>query len=147
MTKICTKCKQEKSLEDFHRHSRSKNGHREVCKACRKTLSAEVHKKKDLQAHTLQSIKFRAKELKLPFNLVYDDITPPETCPVFGFKLIRYRGGRQYDSPSVDRIIPELGYVKGNIQVISSLANTMKQDATKEQLVTFAKWILKEYDK
>jgi hypothetical protein len=39
----------------------------------------------------------------------------------------------------LDKIIPELGYVKGNVRIISTLANTMKSNATKDQLLTFAK--------
>ena len=37
------------------------------------------------------------------------------------------------DSPSLDRIVPELGYVKGNIRVISNRANHLKSDATLEE--------------
>lgn len=38
------------------------------------------------------------------------------------------------DSPSIDRIIPELGYTKGNIRVISNRANLLKSNATIEEL-------------
>lgn len=38
------------------------------------------------------------------------------------------------NSPSIDKVDPELGYIKGNIRVISFKANRMKQDNTKEQL-------------
>lgn len=48
-------------------------------------------------------------------------------------------------SPSLDKIIPSLGYVKGNIQVISLLANKMKTSATIEQLRIFSKNVLKMY--
>ena len=43
---------------------------------------------------------------------------------------------------SLDRIIPELGYVPGNVQVISQLANAMKWDSTREERLTFANWVL-----
>jgi hypothetical protein len=41
----------------------------------------------------------------------------------------------------LDRVIPELGYVPGNVAVISLRANTMKQDATAAELRVLADWI------
>ncbi len=37
------------------------------------------------------------------------------------------------------------GYTKDNIQVISRLANQMKANADKEQMIKFAEWILKTF--
>lgn len=92
----------------------------------------------------LTSIRCRARKLGIPFDLTVEDIASYNTCPVFGFKM--ERGSKNIKtSPSVDRIIPELGYVKGNIQVISNKANTMKNDATPEELRMFAKWVLKTF--
>lgn len=84
----------------------------------------------------------RAKELNLSFDITSEDIILPELCPILE-KPLEY-GNRQATnfSPSLDRIIPNLGYVKGNIQVISKLANAMKSNATKEELITFSKNIL-----
>ena len=48
-------------------------------------------------------------------------------------------GPRVKNTPSLDRIIPEKGYVKGNIRIISNLANMMKSYASNEELRTFAK--------
>lgn len=42
----------------------------------------------------------------------------------------------------MDKIIPEKGYVKGNVRVISALANLMKNNATIEQLINFSKNII-----
>lgn len=66
----------------------------------------------------------------------------PKKCPVFGIKLVTSKGGPTDWSPSIDRIVPSKGYVPGNIQVISMLANKMKQNATPKQLDRFADWVL-----
>jgi hypothetical protein len=49
--------------------------------------------------------------------------------------------GRVHDgSPTLDRIDNAKGYVKGNVCVISKKANTMKNNATPEEV-----WKLSEY--
>ena len=89
----------------------------------------------------------RAIKANVPFNIEISDIIIPTHCPYLGIELIsgigKGRGNihRRY-SPSLDRIIPELGYIRGNIQVISWLANTMKSSASKEELILFAKGVI-----
>jgi hypothetical protein len=79
--------------------------------------------------------KVRAKKKGLPFNLELSDIIIPEFCPIFGMRLEKSQGKGAVDrSPSLDRIRSEKGYVKGNVWVISNKANTMKSNATVEEL-------------
>ena len=98
----------------------------------------------------LASAKARARKLGLPFNLTSADIQFPTECPALGLTLISgaYVGTGKLasESPSLDRIIPSKGYVRGNVRVISNLANTMKNSATPEQLRAFCKWGLKQTD-
>jgi len=87
----------------------------------------------------LKDAKVRATKRNIPFELVEGDLLPlPEVCPVFDVKFDK---SRRY-SRSLDRIIPELGYVKGNVQIISQLANAMKWDSTPEERIAFANWVL-----
>jgi hypothetical protein len=81
--------------------------------------------------------KHRAKKLNIPFSLTHSDITVPDTCPVLGIPLKAHVGGRSGyfpDSPTLDRIVPSLGYVPGNVRVISARANLIKRDATVVEL-------------
>lgn len=94
------------------------------------------------------SARERAKKKKIPFNITREDIVIPEYCPILDVKLkikVGSHGGGPF-SPSLDRIVPELGYVKGNVRVISLLANNMKSNANNEQLLQFAKWIQENID-
>lgn len=90
-----------------------------------------------LEWDILYRIRSRSKKQGIKFNLTREDIVVPEVCPVLGIPLNRggigIKGARP-DSPSVDRIRPELGYVKGNVRVISNRANTLKCDASIEEL-------------
>jgi hypothetical protein len=64
------------------------------------------------------------------------DIVIPEVCPVLGIPMFRSKGkvGVKDHSPTLDKLIPELGYVSGNVYVISSRANRIKTDATRSEL-------------
>src|SRR5215472_4532516 len=71
----------------------------------------------------LANTKARAKSKRLPFDLTLEDLVIPEVCPVLGIKLVKRKGHFADESPSIDRIIPEKGYVKGNVQIMSYRAN------------------------
>lgn len=100
------------------------------------------------QKKLLWAAKRRAAAKNLPFDLIESDIHIPEKCPYLNIPLELHasRGTPRGAVCSLDRIIPEKGYVKTNVEVISQLANTMKQNASPEQLISFAKEILRRYD-
>lgn len=103
------------------------------------------------EQYMLRALKSKAKFRNLDFNLTIEDIVLPEECPVFKTPLVFGRGTQKHlpNAYSVDRIDPSKGYIKGNIQIISDLANRMKNNATLEQLHMFAKWIneIREFPK
>ncbi|QBQ72838.1 hypothetical protein CRP7_gp45 [Roseobacter phage CRP-7] len=89
--------------------------------------------------------KSRARNKGLMFDLEKSDIFIPDLCPILGIPLICHKGsGAWPDSPSLDKVDPTLGYVKGNVWVISQRANQMKGSANSEELVAFANWVLKQ---
>lgn len=91
--------------------------------------------------------KNRSEEKNVPFNITIEDITFTEICPLLNIPLNWKDGPRDKDTPSLDRVIPELGYVKGNVRIISNLANMMKSYASAQELLTFSENINKYMNK
>lgn len=89
--------------------------------------------------------KKRAKKRNVPLTIKHTDIIIPEYCPILGIKLERnLKGGKPLDSsPALDAIIPNKGYVRGNIAVISHRANRIKTDASLEELERVTEWLRK----
>ena len=94
----------------------------------------------------LSRARQRAKKKELEFNLEAADIVIPLKCPILDIEIVRNKkGSLKTNSPSLDRIDNTKGYIKSNVMVISNKANTMKNDASPNELIKFAKWILKTY--
>lgn len=74
-----------------------------------------------------------AKVSKWGWDLSYHDITWNMVCPVLGLELDWFAEARKENSPSFDRVDPKLGYIKGNVQIISARANRIKNDGTAEE--------------
>ena len=73
------------------------------------------------------------------FNLTIDDIVIPEKCPLLEIPLSTDpKDFNEKNYYTADRIDSSKGLVKGNIQVISLLANRMKNKATESELMSFA---------
>jgi hypothetical protein len=105
-----------------------------ICRACR----------------LLSRASERARERAIPLALTWEYVESlwSDTCPYLGVSIAHHSGhgrGPGRFSPTLDRIDPTGGYVVGNVEVISHMANTMKLDASPEQLVTFAREVLQRY--
>lgn len=89
----------------------------------------------------ISSARRRAKAKNIPFDIDIEYVRSlvVSHCPVYGMPLdwSTYRGNKQTaiaNSPSLDRIDPTKGYVKGNVWIVSHKANTFKSYATHEEL-------------
>jgi hypothetical protein len=95
-------------------------------------------------AVAISSAQGRVRKNGLPFNLKRGDLPPiPTTCPVLGIELIVWGSQTRDESPSLDRIIPSLGYVPGNVRWISTRANILRRDATARELALVAQDAMK----
>jgi len=85
------------------------------------------------EKRALTGARNRARKLGLPFDLVEADLIAPKLCMYCDQPMSRETGNMN-TTPSVDRIKPELGYVKANIAIICGRCNRLKQDSTPEQM-------------
>lgn len=89
-----------------------------------------------LQHKIWERAKKRAKQNGTLFNLTIFDIPDvPTHCPVLGIEIApNTKAGPLDSSPSLDRMVRELGYVPGNVRIVSNRANRIRSDATASEL-------------
>jgi hypothetical protein len=90
----------------------------------------------------------RARLEKLPFDIDIEYLKSIKTdrCPIFDMELAWGKIGEGHknmaaNSPSLDKIKPEYGYIKGNVCIISNLANMIKHKVGYEKLYKVADWL------
>ena len=77
--------------------------------------------------------KQNAKKTGYSWTVSLDDITWPIYCPILKLKIDYFSDFRTENSPSFDRINNNLGYIPGNVHIISWRANRIKNDGTAEE--------------
>jgi hypothetical protein len=95
----------------------------------------------------LNTAKHNASKKGRPFTITFNDVIWNDVCPVFGTKLNYGKpsnGKNSYDSPSLDCTIPSLGYVPGNVVVMSWRANRIKADGSLAELEKLLEYMRKK---
>jgi hypothetical protein len=99
---------------------------------------AREYARSDRLRTILNNARNRSAKLGLEFNLTKEDIPEPDVCPVLGIPL----DFRDRDhTPSLDKIEPSKGYVRGNVAMISGRANRIKSDASWQELEAIAAYV------
>lgn len=171
-TMRCPVCGKELPVDHFNVFGKSKTGRDWLCRDCRTEHSAinqnqdknyfkKLRSKVDPEYRKEQAVidrrsriknfkramftaaKYRAKQRDIEFSIEMEDIEIPDKCPILECDFV-YGTAANYDySPSLDRIDNSKGYIKGNVQVISTKANKMKNSASYEELIKFCQNILR----
>ena len=166
---VCNLCLVDKPFNCFSPYPRNKSGYRYRCKECTnssyETMYSDKRKaryqadrenicemerekyKKSPALNLWKSAKARAKKAGIPFDISVEDIVIPEECPILKVSFQIGEGSVHPYSPTLDKIIPSLGYVRDNLDVISCRANRMKSDASFEELSLFCSWASEFLDK
>lgn len=111
-------------------------------KVARNPEDRNLWAKSDRVRAMLSSAKHRAKTRQLDFSITKDNIIIPDMCPVLGVELTWE--GNKATSPSLDRLDNSKGYTPENTRVISTRANSLKSNATLEELKALVAWIERE---
>ncbi len=114
--RVCPKCNYLKYELDFYS--------KKECKTCANNPIKLL----------VYSAKTRAKARGLDFNLELNDLIMPEICPVLGIKIEKQSNHVGPNSPTLDRIDNNKGYVKGNVRIISHKANWLKSNSNPNEL-------------
>lgn len=139
--KKCRGCQRTLPLSLFHKQKQTLFGVNNYCKECRHPKSATNYGLQSWEQRLFNRAKTRATKKGLPFTIKLEDIVIPETCPVLN-KEITLVPHSTY-APSLDQINPSKGYTPGNIIVMSWRANTLKNNASKEEARLLADWMEK----
>lgn len=89
---------------------------------------------------TKRNAEVNAKVRKIPFNLTTKDLhevydIQNGVCALSGLSFIRGNGtGPSIFTIGLDRIVPALGYVKGNVRFILHGLNALKSNGTDEDV-------------
>lgn len=164
-SKLCGYCQTVKKAEEFRKlpNQKIKNGwvddknvkRRSHCFICERH-QANIKYKKNPYPQMFFEARKRASKTNAPFNITQDylkSLMPKDMlCPALGIKMTHNKGykkggGGSNSSPSLDRLKPEKGYVRGNLIIVSNLANKIKQNASLEDIektLNFYKKILKK---
>jgi hypothetical protein len=137
--KHCIQCDAE-LVEGTNWYRSSAKLSKHVCNSC----LSEARRKRRHQSPAKalrEGARYRATRDNLPFDITEEDIIIPAVCPVLGIPLEQNLGGKITDnSPTLDKIVPSKGYVKGNITVMSWRANSLKKDASFEEIRKLYEW-------
>jgi hypothetical protein len=133
----CGRCGEYKTPSEFYKNSKALHGTQAYCKPCVREYAgtgkwSEWRKERYYRDPTRTiwiEARTRARKQGLPFDIEPSDCSIPEFCPVLGIRLLPKGKGTHTDAtPTLDKVEPSKGYVKGNVNVISWKANRLKSN-------------------
>lgn len=120
-----------------------KNRHGNMASVCQKCSNKQTNhfKVRNPKYQLVASARHRAKKYGLPCTITHEDFEIPERCPILGIELEFGTSEDHNAAPSLDRIVPQLGYIPENIAIISHRANQIKNNGTADEHRQIADWI------
>lgn len=157
--RVCSDCKEKKPITQFQKaryDKYAKSGQLTTvgyCKDChnarmrtQRLKNKQVNPEYNSIREKLNSARKRAKDYGYSFDITIEDLMPfPTHCEVLGIELkyIAYGNDRPDGLATLDKLIPDLGYVKGNVKIISHKANRLKSDLDLKTLELLKAYMLR----
>ena len=156
--KKCFKCKDFKSIDEFSKNKSNYDGYQKVCKDCfsNYTCVKNGYKRKSFKIKNsleyyfntkLSLLKNKCSLKNLPFDLEKGDLLKlfnkqEGKCYYTGIEITHNVGCSQYNSISIERLTPELGYTKGNVVLSSFNMNSFKGMMNENEFKNFLKKVI-----
>jgi len=157
----CTLCNETKPLSEFLKDKAASKGYRNQCKKCLRDRNKDVWNNrkesynKNMRKYrstikgaimtSLVAAKGRSKKQGISFDLDLEYVTnlfekQQGKCAITGEVMVPKSKERL--SPSLDKIDPQKGYTKGNVQWLTWKSNMIKQDMNMDELRNFCLKVL-----
>ena len=155
--KKCSTCGRNLSEDSFEILPKKGNKYlRSVCRTCRystrnkqKSASPEAYMK-----HLYTQLKSSRRKSKLEWALEFEDVIQlwyeqEGKCALSGMFMTWQKdgSGKKELNISIDRIDPHIGYILGNIQLVTTRVNILKHSLTEDELYWWCKNIVVNKEK
>ena len=134
--KRCARCGHDLPTKEFYPSKTNRSGFTSWCRDCWSAYSKTVARKtyttlKGQLRHRAKAARARAVRFQLPFNIDADYLLElwekqDGKCALSGIPFVLSDGSgsrKQPFRPSVDRIRPTRGYVRGNVRLVATIVN------------------------
>jgi len=153
--KKCFKCKEIKPIEEFSKNRSTFDGYQKCCKECfsnyesvkKGYIKKSNESKSDLKVYLRHKTSYLERKCKIK-NLHFDltkeflfdlYIKQKGKCFYTGLDIKHNVGCHQFDSISVDRLNPNIGYTQDNIVLAAFAINSFKGMMSEEE---FKKYLI-----
>ena len=126
--KICITCGKEKEINEFHKHTRTKDGYRSECKDCCKKYEKEFHKKYP-EKRILNTINQRCNNVNHDAYKYYGLKGIKNFLTLEDIKFLMKRDNyHNIDKPSIDRLNSNKNYTLDNCRFIEQGKNSAERN-------------------
>lgn len=156
-TKLCVRCREEKSKEEFRKSKKSRDGRHSYCDDCGREISRRYAQKKREQADWVDRVllnvkascsdRRRGKVIKWEqTNLTRDYLLDlfryqDGKCVYFNIPMLTESDGMHLQAVSIDRIDCIRGYVQGNVVLACRAANLARGAASTDEMFVLVEMI------